>query len=287
MKIGDNVLFWQGIYAGSGFIFAGDAVVAVDAQSRRDQVDLMIELMKLYRLNPDNIRYLINTHNDFDHIGGNAEFLERVPGLKIVAGVEDAAKIENPLSDVREPLFSAERVVENLKTCRVETKIDKDLTLNAGGLKLEVLCTPGHTAGSICVYHKDSRTLFTGDTVLGYGRWAGPRGIPLVRDESFETIIGSLEKLLKLRVEWLLPGHGGVVRDGTVRIRETIAALKGLPDQVLGVLEEEHTVSEVSDRLLVYPNTVMTAIKMLERRGRVAKTDKVIQTSETRWVAKG
>ena len=283
MKIDDKILFWQGIYAGSGFAFGKDVVVAVDAQSRRDQVDLMLELLQLYGQDPKNTRYLINTHNDFDHIGGNAEFLEKIPKIKIVAGMEDATKIENPLNELGETGFMAERVVENLRTCKVEIKIDKDISLEMGDLRLDIIRTPGHTPGSICVYHADSRSLFTGDTVLGYGRWAGPKGIPLVRADSLQPMLDSLKKISRLDVKWLLPGHGKAVPNGAERIQETIAALEDLPKQVLGTLRETHTMFEVSDKLLIYPATIETAIKMLEKEGKVKKT----KWDEDRWLAAG
>ncbi len=284
MKIGDNVLFWQGIWAGSGFAFAKDAVVAVDAQSRRDQVDLMLEFLKLYGLDSKNVKYLVYTHNDIDHIGGNAEFLERIPRIKIVAGAEDVAKIEDPLKGVEQKGFMAERVIENLEPCKVDVRVDKDMSLEAGSLKLQIIRTPGHTPGSLCIYHADSETLFTGDTVLGYGRWAGPKGLPLVRADSLEPILDSLKKISGLKVKWLLPGHGKPVPDGNKRIQQVIADLKSLPKQVLGALGEAHSASEISDKLLVYPATVETAIQMLEREGKV-KRAKGAAHAEAKWVA--
>ncbi len=48
MKIGENVLFWTGMYSGSGVIF--DNVIMVDAQDRCDQAALMLELMGFHGL---------------------------------------------------------------------------------------------------------------------------------------------------------------------------------------------------------------------------------------------
>jgi glyoxylase-like metal-dependent hydrolase (beta-lactamase superfamily II) len=284
MKIGDNILYWTGISAGSGLVFHGNDVVLVDGQTRRNQAALIMELMKLYGLNPTSTSYLINTHSDFDHIGGNAEFLERIPGIKIVAGSPAVDKIENPIAMMETPTFRTERVVENLRRSRVSIKVEKDMTLTSGDVTLQIVCTPGHTPGSICVYHEASRALFTGDTVLGSGRWGGPKGIPLVRMD-LATMLTSLEKLARLNVEWLLPGHGNIVQDGNRRIRESIAGLQALPNRVLRVIDQQRTLAEISDTLLVYPNTVQAALTLLEKEGKVRQVEAEMSKSETTWIA--
>jgi hydroxyacylglutathione hydrolase len=211
--------------AGSGYIITEDTIIAVDAQSRRDQAALMIELLQHHGHNPRKIRYLVNTHNDFDHIGGNAEFLDQIPGIKIVTGAEDSNKIENPTADITDrSRFRMERVIENLDRSRVDIKIQEDVILNVNDLTIRILHTPGHTAGSICVYVKDQHTLFTGDTVLGHGRWAGPQGLPLIKTD-LDTMITSLKRLKQLKISWLLPGHGKVVRDGQKKIQQDIQSL--------------------------------------------------------------
>jgi glyoxylase-like metal-dependent hydrolase (beta-lactamase superfamily II) len=284
MKIGENILYWTGISAGSGLVYHDNDVVLVDGQTRRNQAALILELMELNRLDPTSITYLINTHSDFDHIGGNAEFLERVPGIRIVAGSSAVNKIENPFATMEAPTFRTERVVENLRRSQVAITVQKDMTLTSGDVTLQIVCTPGHTPGSICVYHEASRALFTGDTVLGSGRWGGPKGIPLVRMD-LETMLTSLEKLTRLNVEWLLPGHGNVVQDGNRRIRESITGLQELPHRVLRVIEQQRTLAEISNTLLVYPNTVQAALTLLENEGKVRQVEAETLNSETKWIA--
>jgi glyoxylase-like metal-dependent hydrolase (beta-lactamase superfamily II) len=70
---------------------------------------------------------------------------------------------------------------------------------------VEVIHTPGHSAGSITLYHKDSKSLFPGDTFFlygGVGRWDLPGGdLPLLER--------SLRSLRRLDFEGVYPGHGG------------------------------------------------------------------------------
>lgn len=283
MKIGENVLFWTGISAGSGLIFDDSDIIVVDGQTRRNQATLIMELMELHGVDPTSMRHLINTHSDFDHIGGNAAFLERVPEIQVVAGALEADKIENPFPAIDPPSFASERMVENLTTCNVAIPVDADMTLTAGDLRIRILCTPGHSPGGICVYHEASQSLFTGDTVLGSGRWGGPMGLPLVRMD-LKTMITSLTKLAQLQVEWLLPGHGNIIHDGTPRIRETIRGLQELPSQVLRVLDHKRTLAEISDALLVYPATINAALTMLANEGKIRSTEQERVRSETQWV---
>jgi glyoxylase-like metal-dependent hydrolase (beta-lactamase superfamily II) len=81
--------------------------------------------------------------------------------------------------------------------------------LNVGGLSLEVVHTPGHTLGSICVYMRAERALFTGDTALGLGTVAispPPYG-------DMALYLQSLERLKALDASVMFPGHGRPVED--------------------------------------------------------------------------
>ncbi len=73
------------------------------------------------------------------------------------------------------------------------------------GLKLRVLHTPGHCSGCICIYEPDHELLFTGDTVLAGGTLSGILGSGNISD-----YIKSLQRLSRLRVEEMYPGHGRI-----------------------------------------------------------------------------
>lgn len=86
---------------------------------------------------------------------------------------------------------------------------DSDLTegdlLVAGGVELRVLCTPGHTPGSVCFHHTASHVLFGGDTLFAGG--PGSTGDEL---GDFGVIIASIrERMLTMAGETTVhPGHG-------------------------------------------------------------------------------
>ncbi|MCK4714993.1 MAG: MBL fold metallo-hydrolase, partial [Candidatus Aenigmarchaeota archaeon] len=75
--------------------------------------------------------------------------------------------------------------------------------VRADDMGFEVMHTPGHTPGSICLYDRKSKTLITGDTIFsdGVGRTDMPGG-------NEEQLKESIDKLASLEVRRLLPGHG-------------------------------------------------------------------------------
>jgi hydroxyacylglutathione hydrolase len=87
-------------------------------------------------------------------------------------------------------------------------KIDKDLEeiteINFGDSKLEVIKTPGHTPGSVCLYSKENNLLFSGDTLF-----KDSRGRTDFKYGSTKKIYESLRSLLKLPEETdVYSGHG-------------------------------------------------------------------------------
>ncbi len=75
------------------------------------------------------------------------------------------------------------------------------------GLEFKVIHTPGHSPGSVSVYWPEQKALFTGDVVFkeGFGRTDLPGGDGSLLKES-------IIRLAELDVEWVLPGHGDIIK---------------------------------------------------------------------------
>lgn len=90
--------------------------------------------------------------------------------------------------------------------------------IEAGGLELQVVATPGHTSDSVCFLAPAEQVLFTGDTILG-------RGTTVVAhpDGALAPYLDSLERIEALtgqdRVRTLAPGHGPVLPDAAAAVR--------------------------------------------------------------------
>lgn len=78
--------------------------------------------------------------------------------------------------------------------------------LTVGDLQFQVIDTPGHTPGSICLYWPRQQALFTGDVIFdqGIGRTDLPGG-------DSKALKDSIKKISSFDTQYLLSGHGGVV----------------------------------------------------------------------------
>ena len=114
-----------------------------------------------------NLKFILNTHHHYDHIGGNKE-LKKKYGAKIVGFKNDKDKI--PEIDI---------FVENNQTW-----MNKEF-------EAKIIHIPGHTLGHICFYFSKDKIAFTGDTLfsLGCGR---------IFEGTYEQMFESLNKLKKL-----------------------------------------------------------------------------------------
>ncbi|MGB9678265.1 MAG: MBL fold metallo-hydrolase [Candidatus Ratteibacteria bacterium] len=136
--------------------------------------------------------FIINTHGHFDHICGNNFF-----NLPVYIHKEDIEFLKNPDKNLSSlfsfPYFCNNEILE----------LKEGDEIKIGEIKLEVIHTPGHTPGSICL--KFGNILFTGDTLFaeGIGRTDFPES-----DE--EKLIKSIKEKLLLLPEntEIYPGHG-------------------------------------------------------------------------------
>lgn len=211
-KLGDVVLI-QLSDMDSNIYIIGDTVIDSGTGLNFTRMQDMLRVMgkKL-----DGFRQVINTHEHFDHIGGNGFFF----GAKIAAHPEAAEVIENADAE----MSLVEFFDGNLKPKKVDFKVKEGEKIDAGGLSLEIIYTPGHTPGSICLYDRKTATLFSGDTVFadGVGRTDTPGG-------DAAALQASLEKLANLKIERILPGHGRTIEKGGSKIISCFAKAGVMP----------------------------------------------------------
>ncbi|WP_238516186.1 MBL fold metallo-hydrolase [Thermococcus gammatolerans] len=148
---------------------------------------------------------IFNTHEHFDHVGGNRAFREWLEGLGIkvlFAAHEITARTLERGDDYVILGYAYGRPFEPQP---VEMKLNEGDRIKIGSLELRLIHTPGHTAGSACLYLEEGNTkiMFTGDTVFNgtVGRVDLPTGNGWELRES-------LERLLEFEVDFGLPGHG-------------------------------------------------------------------------------
>jgi hydroxyacylglutathione hydrolase len=164
--------------------------VGMDAGSIITQLDEQI--------NPGDLKTIILTHCHYDHSAGAADVAEAF-GAKIAIHRDDAPLLNNSRGSVSE-LFGMG-----------ELSIIPDVLLSGGEVfdTLEVIHTPGHTPGGICLYDAISKSLFSGDTVFQDGSF----GRTDLYGGNAEKLIESIKKLTLLNVSIMYPGHGDIVKE--------------------------------------------------------------------------
>lgn len=144
----------------------------------------------------EDVDLVINTHEHFDHIGGNP-FLYKT--ALVAASRNAATKIE--LQD--EYVTHLESRKHRGEEFAVHIWMENRMLIWTGDYKLKILHTPGHTSGSICIYDPFERFMFTGDTVV-HGEYL----TPMLESGSAGDFVNSIERLLTMKVNLMLPGHG-------------------------------------------------------------------------------
>lgn len=156
------------------------------------------EELALLRMSARDVGLVFLTHGHPDHLEGAAAF-SSLPA-RVTIHEEEAAFVASRHNS----LYRAQGLNP--------PEVTFDFFLREGDLRVgdhafQVLHSPGHSPGSVCLYWPERKALFTGDVVFaqGVGRTDLPGG-------DGRKLKESILRLAELDVEWLLPGHGGPVK---------------------------------------------------------------------------
>ncbi|MDG6244756.1 MAG: MBL fold metallo-hydrolase [Methanolobus sp.] len=183
-----------GLYDANSFLINGKVLVdtGMNTKGMLEEITKSIELKDL--------EMVILTHCHYDHTASALE-ISHLSGAKIAIHINDADLLKNDHVSAAS-MFGYKA-----------PSIEPDVLLNEGDRidigndeELEVIHTPGHTPGGICLYEAKSRSLFSGDTVFP----GGSIGRTDFEGGNRSQLTGSIEKLVKLDVRTLYPGHGDV-----------------------------------------------------------------------------
>ncbi len=168
-----------------------DGVIVVDDKFAPNVPDV---LDKIKSITAQPIRYLLNTHHHTDHIGGNGEILNR--GIEIIAH----RNIRDNIIRNRQP--GPPRIVFN-----------DQASVFLGGVEVQLMYLGrGHTNGDTVIYFPDLRTVHSGDLVID--------GMPVIdynNGGSALEFVKTLNNLLKIDFDTVIPGHGRVLTKEDVR----------------------------------------------------------------------
>ncbi len=194
----------------NSYAIGGDMPLVIDPGHQHLVKNLVTQMEKDgNRL--EDIRLILATHGHPDHFEAAQTFARDGVMMSLHA---DEAKF---LRDVGGQFYSA--MGGEMPRLNASFYL-KEGELRCGSRTFQILHTPGHSPGSISIYWPEKKALFTGDVVfpMGVGRTDFPGGDGmLLRD--------SIEKLAKLDAEWLLAGHGEVIK-GKKNIERNFAYIR-------------------------------------------------------------
>src|SRR5581483_10704272 len=169
-----------------------------------DDIDDILALVAKHHL---RVKQLVITHAHIDHVGGAAK-LRAATGAPVLLNQNDYALMK--MMDVQAAWIGMEPPGD----VKIDQNVGDADRVQAGTLQAEILHTPGHTEGSICLYFPAQQKRIAGDTLF-----AGSIGRTDLPGGSFEKIISSLHgKLMELPDETVVvPGHGPLTTIGEER----------------------------------------------------------------------
>lgn len=234
------------------YIVGEDEVLTIDSGEAVDRYRWMLRGY-LAATERAEIAHAALTHHHLDH-SGNLRWIR-----------------ENLKAEILVPEAALPILVDQLPSDGVATLSD-GRTLHAGGVRLQVIATPGHSEDSVCYYLEEEGVLFTGDTLLG-------SSTTTVRDLGlYERSLARLLSLPNLQI--ICPGHGPLVHDPRERLQSYVEHRQERERQILAVLAEGGELTSWEIMLRIYTDlnprlrraadgNVRTHLQKLDKEGRL------------------
>jgi hydroxyacylglutathione hydrolase len=199
MKLINNLYFYpeQGMLDCNTYIFKGIPGIIIDP-GNPDYLDTKVDAMNQDGITPKDIGIIVNTHLHIDHCSANEAFKKLSGAMVALCPVQkknyqlvvvDGAR----LFGMKPGEFTVDYLLQ-------------DPVLKSGNSKIEIIPSPGHSPDSVCFFPRQEKVLICGDVIfeMNTGRVDLPGG-------NADDLKNSIEALSKLDIEYLLPGHMGIV----------------------------------------------------------------------------
>lgn len=220
------------------YLIYGESICLIDSGVASSE-SIILDYLKKTGRRPEDISLLVLTHSHPDHIGA-AQAVKRASGCKVAAHAIESAWIEDVDVQARErpvPGFSS-LVGGSVKVDK--TLQDGDVLDLGNDLTLKVIHTPGHSKGSISLWLKSEKALFSADAVPISG------DLPIYEDilESARSImrLRALEGIEILLASWDDPRKG---KRAYEIMDEGLKYLQQIHDAVLKIAKESRDLEPV------------------------------------------
>jgi glyoxylase-like metal-dependent hydrolase (beta-lactamase superfamily II) len=267
IPIPDNPLEYTNCYLVKGI----DSWFMIDSGWYTEKsFNVLLENLTNLKISPNDISTLIITHSHPDHFGLAGRIKQINPQTKLMMHQWEANTIESRYinsSDLKKRmiLMLKSHGVPPVDSTALESAylpepgsfkvIFPDQLLYGGEIistgiyNLEIIWTPGHSPGHICLYEPANRLLFSGDHVLSsitpnisYTVYSG--------DNPLGTYLYALDKIRNHPTSEVLPGHGSLIADLPNRINQIFDHhLKRKTEVLNTIVKEPHNAWEISSQI--------------------------------------
>lgn len=201
----DLFFFQRGYLNANHFAWRGPDPVLIDTGYLGGVVETE-QLLRTIGIAPAAIGMIVNTHTHCDHIGGNHYFQEK-SDCRIT--LHTIGKYFMDMRDDWSPWWRYFH--QQAEFFNATTAIENGDVIAVGPYEFNVLHTPGHAADGIVLYHKPEGILISSDTL-----WENDMAVANLRIEGSSALFrmqASLDKLARLDVRMVYPGHGAPFTD--------------------------------------------------------------------------
>jgi len=186
-------------YDGNAYLIMAERPAIIDAgMSAQPTIKNLIR-----HIDPQKVERLILTHCHHDHTAAVPE-LQQATGAQILLSKEEVGMVGDDLATV------AYMFGMSAPDYHVDVPLEEGMALDLGDITLQVLHTPGHSPGSICLYEPEDKLLLSGDTVFPDGNV----GRTDLFGGSTAQLVKSIERLTGMDVKTMYPGHMEVTSRG-------------------------------------------------------------------------
>jgi glyoxylase-like metal-dependent hydrolase (beta-lactamase superfamily II) len=205
-------------------IFSGDEIILIDC-GYPGFLSVMEREIQNIGVDCNTINKIIITHQDHDHMGSLADFIDKYPQIQVITSNSEVSYVSGNKKSLR--LLQAEElqkilpedqkefgeqfceILRNVRPCKVDITVNDGDFIDING-ECEVIATPGHTPGHISLYLKKIKTIITGDAaVLENNKLviANPQFTLDIKQAE-----NSLEKMLSFDADTFICYHGGIYK---------------------------------------------------------------------------
>ncbi|MBI5905877.1 MAG: MBL fold metallo-hydrolase [Deltaproteobacteria bacterium] len=209
-RLADDVFSYVGVQdasaahsfaANAGIVIGRDGVLVVDTLISAKEGERF--LADIRKVTDKPIRYVVNTHTHLDHALGNCVFARL--GAAVISHDADRASLAKNGAEILKNAGAYGLKPEDMAGTAIAVptlSFSERLTVDLGGVEVRVIRTASsHTPGSLVVHVPSRRLLFAGDILFTDFH-------PYIADGDLPGWTGTIDALLDMDVERIVPGHG-------------------------------------------------------------------------------